>query len=138
MTVAPTDETKTVLAEIQGYQSWPTFPENRTPKLSAAHMNMFVVAHFNDAVGKAMKSHAMPLVEGAIIVKDNFAKADDKTPMAITVMKKLRGKWYFVEATPDGMVMTDSAGNGLQGFDVAMCVGCHDSSHNDGIKTHTF
>lgn len=137
-TVPPSDQTKAVWAQIQGYETWPMFPENTTPKPSAAHMGMFVVAHYNPIVGQAITSHALPLADGALIVKDNFAHADDKTPMAITLMSKQSGKWYFVEATPDGMVMTDPTGAALEGTDVKMCTACHDASKNDGVVTHTF
>jgi mono/diheme cytochrome c family protein len=62
--------------------------------------------------------------------------------MAITVMSKQNGSWYWLEATPDGKVIVDDMmdkGAPLEGKDVAMCVGCHTSAaDNDMVFTHDF
>lgn len=134
----PSAATKAIWAQIQGYSSWPTFAENPSPKMSDSHMKMFVVSHYNDVVGAAITSKTLPLPDGAIIVKDNFMMASDTAPMAVTVMAKQAGKWYWVEAMPDGMVMLDPMGKPLEG-DVAMCTGCHSSGQaNDFVLTHDF
>ena len=103
---------------------------------------MYVLAHHNDVVGQAIADKTLPLPDGSIIVKDNFAKADDSMPMAVTVMSKQGGKWYWIEASPDGMVMVDQmmdVGAPLEGNDVKMCVGCHVSwKDNDYVGTHVF
>jgi len=138
-TVAPSSETESVLAATSGYSAWAMFPENTAPTLSKAHMGMYVVAHYNDVVATAVQAKTLPLPDGALIVKDNFAHADDKMPMAITVMSKQSGGWYWIEATSDGKVILDSMGKALEGTDVAMCVGCHESKKsNDYVMTHDF
>jgi hypothetical protein len=137
--VDPAPQTKQVLDSINGYAAWPTFVENSTPKLSDSHMKMFVVTHHNDVVTTAIAQKTLPLPDGAIIVKDNMVNATDKMPMAITVMSKLNGSWYWVEATPDNKVMVDPSGKPLEGTNVTMCIGCHSmQSANDDVMTHDF
>jgi hypothetical protein len=128
-----------LLTGISGYQSWPTFTENSTPKQSASHMNMFVVTFHNDVVTQAISAKTLPLPDGAIIVKQNLAKATDTQPMALTVMSKQSGVWYWLEATPDGRVILDAMGKPLEGTDVTMCIGCHGMhAGNDEVITHDF
>lgn len=142
MMVEPSADTKAVWDKISGYQSWPTFPESGTPTMSESHMKMFVLAHHNDVVAKAITDKTIPLPDGSIIVKDNFMKADDKMPMAVTVMSKQGGQWYWIEASPDGKVIVDDMvdkGKPLEGTEVKMCVGCHSSwKDNDYVGTHKF
>jgi hypothetical protein len=138
-TATPSAASSALLAGIAGYQNWPKFPENSTPKQSASHMNMFVVTFHNDVVTQAISAKTLPLPEGAIIVKQNLAKATDTQPMALTVMSKQSGAWYWLEATPDGKVILDSMGKPLEGTDVAMCANCHDMhASNDDLITHDF
>lgn len=136
--VEPSAETQAVWADIEGYASWPKFPENEEPKKSAAHENMLVVTYYNDAVGAAMESGELPLPDGSILVKDHFAKAGEPT-MALTIMAKRGGNWYWVKARPDGKVFAGPDGQGLEGTGVAMCTGCHDGAKsNDYVYTHAF
>jgi hypothetical protein len=141
-TVAPSAETRGVWAKLDGYQSWPKFPENQTRAPSESHMNMLVLSYYNEVVGQAMTGGTLPLPEGAIIVKDNFASATDAMPMAITVMAKQNGQWYWLEATPNGEVIVDDMmdkGKPLEGNNVVMCVGCHNGAKsNDFVFTHKF
>jgi hypothetical protein len=138
-TVAPSAASSALLAQISGYQSWPTFTENSTPKQSASHMNMFVVTYHNDVVTQAISGKTLPLPDGAIIVKQNLAKATDTQPMALTVMSKQSGSWYWLEATPDGKVILDTMGKPLEGTDVTMCITCHGMHvSNDDVITHNF
>jgi hypothetical protein len=139
MAVDPSPETKAIWDKLSGYQSWPTFPNASTPKQSDSHMKMFVLSHHNEVVTQAIADKTLPLPDGSIIVKDNFMKADDPMPMALTVMAKQGGKWYWFEAMPDGKVMVDDAGKPLEGFDVPMCVGCHSGwKDNDYVGTYDF
>ena len=138
-TAAPSAASSALLAETSGYQSWPTFSENSTPKESASHMNMFVVTYHNDVVSQAISGKRLPLSDGAIIVKQNLAKATDTQPMALTFMSKQSGTWYWLEATPDGKVILDSMGKPLEGTDVTMCINCHGMhASNDDVITHDF
>ena len=134
---APSTDSQTVLAKIKDYASWPKFAENSEPKFSKAHMNMYVVTFHNDVVTAAINAHTLPLPDGALIVKDNKMKAD-APPHSITIMSKQGGKWYWLEATPDGKVVTmnDMA---QEGYTAGMCVKCHDdASNNDFVFTHSF
>jgi len=102
-------------------------------------MNMFVVTFHNDIVTQAITEKTLPLPDGAIIVKQNLAKATDTQPMAVTVMSKQSGAWYWLEATPDGRAILDSMGTPLEGTDVAMCINCHGvHASNDDVITHDF
>jgi len=129
--------TKQVLALTAGYQSWSKFPENQSLKPSPTHKNMQVISYYNDAVGGSMTSGSLPLPDGALIVKENWAKADDPGPMALTIMHKQGGDWYWCQVTPDGQVFVED-GNALEGKNVAMCTNCHKSAANDAVLTHTF
>jgi len=66
-----------VFAKLNGYQAWPNFRENPTPKLSTAHMNMYVLAFHNDVVTQAIAAKTVPVPDGALIVKQNPATATD-------------------------------------------------------------
>ncbi len=141
-TAEPSAESKALWAKIQGYSTWAKFTENQTPVPSKSHMDMFVVTYHNDVVADAVTNNTLPLPDGAILVKDNFASADAAMPMAVTVMSKEGGEWYWLEATPDGKVVIDSMmdkGKPLEGKGVTMCVGCHDGAKdNDQVFTHKF
>lgn len=141
-TVEPNTQTKALLAAIKDYKSWDKFAENATPKLSSSHMNMWVVTYHNSVVKTAIANKTLPLPDGSIIVKDNGMSATDPMPMP-TIMSKQAGKWYWVEATPDGKVVVDSMmdkGKPLEGNDVQMCTGCHgkQKDSNDWVFVHDF
>jgi hypothetical protein len=141
-TAEPSAESKALWTKIQGYSSWAKFSENQTPVASKSHMDMYVVTHHNDIVADAITNNTLPLPDGSILVKDNFPSADATMPMAVTVMSKEGGEWYWLEATPDGKVVIDSMmdkGKPLEGKGVMMCVGCHDGAKdNDQVFTHKF
>jgi len=137
--VDPSADTQALWTKLQGYQGWQKFPENTSPKPSGAHMNMYVVTHYNDVVASAMASKTLPLPDGSMLVKDNFASQTDAMPMAITAMSKQGGKWYWVEAMPNGKVILAPDGSPLEGHGVTMCTGCHDAAAaNDDVLTHKF
>jgi hypothetical protein len=141
-TVEPSADTKALLDAIKDHETWPKFDENSTPKLSKSHMNMWVVTYHNDVVTKAIADKTLPLPDGSILVKDNFAKQDDAMPMAVTVMSKQGGTWYWVEATSMGKVVVDEMadkGTPLEGYDAKLCVMCHSGAKdNDEVFTHQF
>lgn len=139
-TSTPSADTTALWSKSSGYKSWPKFMENATPKLSSSHMKSFVITFHNDVVTQAISNKTLPLPDGAILVKENYMRADDPMPMALTVMSKQGGKWYWVEEMPDGTAVIDDAmGHPLEGYDVAMCVGCHATqSANDSVYTHNF
>ncbi len=134
---APSADSQAVLGKTKDYASWPTFAENPSPKFSKAHMNMWVVTFHNDIVTTAISAHTLPLPDGALIVKQNKMKAD-APPQSLTMMSKQGGKWYWIQATPDGQVVTMD-GMAQEGYGAPMCVKCHDdASNNDFVFTHSF
>jgi hypothetical protein len=141
-TVEPSAESKALLSEMQGYASWPTFEENAMRKLSGGHGNTYVIAHHNEVVTQAVADGTLPLPDGAIVVKENYAALMDATPRTLTVMKKRAGGWYWMESTPQGKVVVDDLaekGKPLEGEGVARCIGCHNSeADNDFVFTHPF
>jgi hypothetical protein len=137
-TAEPSPETKALLAKIQGYRSWPKFPENAQPAFSKQHFKKWVVAYYNDVVGRALQAKTLPLPDGSIIAKDNLDSADAAEPSFITTMAKRGGHWYFAETTPDGKVVVMD-GKPLEGFDIAACKNCHEqAAANDQVYTHEF
>ena len=134
---APTADSQALIAKTSSYATWPKFTENSEPKASKAHMNMYVVTFHNDVVTAAIAAHTLPLPDGAVIVKQNKMKPD-APPQSLTIMSKQGGKWYWLDATPDGKVVTinDMA---QEGFGAPMCTKCHDdASNNDYVFTHSF
>ncbi len=140
--VEPTADTKALLAKTSDYKTWTKFAENATPVASESHMKMFVVTYHNTVVGDAVTSKTLPLPDGAIIVKENYPTADAQMPMALTIMSKQSGSWYWAEVTPDGKVVVDAMmdkGKPLEGTDVKMCVSCHTTKKdNDWVFVHDF
>jgi len=131
-------ETKALLAKIQGYKKWPKFPENAQPAFSKQHDKMWVLAYYNDVVGRAIQARTLPLPDGAIIVKDNMASADAPEPTVLTTMSKQGGHWYWAETTPNGNVVVLD-GKPAEGFRVAECSNCHaQAADNDQVYTHEF
>jgi len=134
---APSAESAKLVALAKDYARWPKFAENATPKASKAHMNMYVVTFHNDVVAAALQANTLPLPDGAVIVKENKMKPE-AAPENLTIMSKQGGKWYWLEQTPDGQVVTIN-GMAQEGYDVPMCVKCHtDMSNNDFVFTHSF
>lgn len=137
-TTDPSAETRALWSQMANYKSWTKFAENTTPKRSATHENMFVVTYHNQTVAQAITAKTLPLPDGSIIVKENMAQAADPSPMAITVMAKQGGGWYWIKAMPDGKVFLDDMSRPMEGKGVAMCTMCHKVEQNDGVFTHDF
>ncbi len=134
---APSAESQALIARTSGYATWPTFSENAQPKASKAHMNMYVVTFHNDVVTAAIAAHTLPLPDGAVIVKQN-KMTPDAPPKTLTIMSKQSGKWYWLDATPDGQVVTIND-MPQEGFGAPMCTKCHtDAANNDYVFTHSF
>jgi len=135
---AASADTKVLWSDISGYAKWGQFPQSTERTLSKTHNNMFVISYINDVVTKAVADGTVPLPDGAIIVKENYAKKDDLMPMALTVMSKMGQEWYWAQGTPDGKVFGGPDGP-LEGKNVGMCVMCHGAAtNNDSVLTHTF
>lgn len=138
-TVDPTSETRQFMKASEDYESWPNFPENTTPEKSEDHRGGYVLAYYNSVVGMSVDSGTLPLEDGAIIVKENFADEGDAEPAALTVMAKDEGRWYYYKSTTDGQVLTGPNGEGLQGYELSPCESCHEGADdNDYVFTHEF
>jgi cytochrome c553 len=136
MLAEPSAATEQLWSELEGYTGWSQFEETASRPQSTAHGNMFVVSYFNDVAGGAIQEGTLPLPDGSILIKENYPAADAPTPMALTVMSKRAGEWYWVQGTPDGQVFVDDMGTAMEGTSVAMCVGCHQQAQdNDFIMT---
>lgn len=137
-TTEPSPDTQAIWTQIADYaKSWTVLGAS-TPAPSMSHANMYVVTYHNDVVGDAIANNTLPLPDGAILVKDNFMSPDDAMPMAVTVMAKQAGAWYWIRATPDGKVFVGPDQKPMEG-DVAMCAGCHSgAADNDSVFSHDF
>ncbi len=139
----PSEEAQAVIDSYEGYTEWSTFEENATRMQSSGHAPggnaMFVQTYRNSVVEEAEKDGTLPLPDGSVIVKENYPSADAEDPMALTVMAKTNGEWFWLQVTPSGEVMTDPDGAAMEGFDVPMCVTCHSIvSDNDYVYLHDF
>ena len=133
----PLSETQAVLSKIDGYESWPVLQESAARPQSEAHSNMFVTSYYNETAAAAIEATTLPFPDGSIFVKNNYPSADAAAPMAVTVMSKEAGAWYWIQATPDSQVFV-MEGNALEGKSVAMCIGCHKTAEdNDFFMTRT-
>ena len=134
---AASADSQALIAKASSYATWPRFTENSEPKASKAHMNMYVVTYHNDVVTAAIAAHTLPLPDGAVIVKQNKMKPD-APPQSLTIMSKQGGKWYWLDAMPDGKVVTIND-MPQEGFGAPMCTKCHDdAANNDYVFTHSF
>lgn len=106
-------------------------PPGPTPKKSATHNgdgSTFGVVYVNDLARNAMKAEPpVQFPRGAVIVREKLARADDATPLLLTVMiKRVRGfnpranDWEFLAV--DG-AMTKILERQKKGS----CLECHES-----------
>jgi len=138
-TAEPSAQTAELLAQIEGYQDWPNFPENTSPTESESHLGLYVLAFYNPIDGDAITNHTLPLPDGAIIVKNNYADSAGTQLRAVTIMSKRSGMWYWAKTTPDGRVFVGPNGAPAEGTDVQSCINCHmGASANDMVFTHQF
>lgn len=136
-TATPSPTSRDILERTVDYRQWPNFPENMKIERSKMHREMYVLAFHNDVVTQAMEKRTLPLPDGAIIVKENYAHASDAGPKVLTIMAKENGAWYWLESTPDGRVVKEKE-RPLEGYDVGGCRSCHTHAENDFVFTHEF
>lgn len=134
--VEPSSETQEVFDEIDGYGSWGQFAATTSRPQSEGHMNMYVESYYNDVAGAAMEAGTLPLPDGAILVKEAYEDTSAASPMALTIMSKREGSWYWAQVTPDGQLFAMD-GMPLEGREVSMCIGCHQdaAAENDLVAT---
>jgi hypothetical protein len=129
--VEATGEAKELLQKIQGYRSWPRFPEyERAAKASKGHGGSFVVAHYNDVAAAAVRDGASAFPDGSILVKENRPQPEAE-PVALTTMAKVNGSWFWLKSTPDGKVSA-AKGKPVAGA-VRACIGCHSMATRDMV-----
>lgn len=136
-TATPSPTSRDVLEQTANYRQWPNFAENTTIERSAMHREMYVLAFHNDVVTRALESRTLPLPDGAVIVKENYAHKSDAQPKVLTIMAKESGRWYWLEATPEGRVVLEKD-RPQEGFDLEGCRSCHSHAENDFVFTHQF
>lgn len=124
--------TQALLAQTEDYRTWARVDDGERIR-SEGHSDMFVATFYNDVIQTAAADGVMPLPDGSIFVKEAYMSMDAPSPMALTVMSKTAGEWYWVQATPDERVFVDDSGTPLEGTDVAMCLGCH-----QGVASNDF
>ena len=115
--------------ETKGWKRWPgttgkylpdTTLWGKNPHLGPKAFQTFInAAAYNTLIGGTF-----PLVDGAVIVKENYAIAGaDTTLVAYTVMKKKMG--YNPDASDWFWAKYDGTGNVLKAGKVGGCIGCH-------------
>jgi hypothetical protein len=100
-------------AYTNGYQSWPKLNKRPIKGGSTAHSGVKNIYASKKRVGKTFPN-------GTVVVK-SILKPGDKpgTPTQVAVMRKLKGKWRYVEYELDG--------SRYAALDLpqSLCSGCH-------------
>lgn len=127
---------KNLSDEIDGYQSWDTFPGFEEWEIGTSVHGDYVKYFVNTTAKNNLKG----LPDGSIIVKEGYSNS--KELKAVTVMKRIEGfdpeagDWFWARYTPDGSLT--HAGGRAGG--TASCVDCHSKADgndysfaNDGL-----
>jgi len=119
-----------VWSEISGYESWGRFDgQSDVPVESDDHMGDFVLSYYDADTLNWDLSGSAP--DGAVSVKEIYETADAEEPMALTVMRKIKGydgdngDWFYAMYNMDGTTAAQGK--------VEMCIGCHEKSTTDYI-----
>jgi hypothetical protein len=141
--VEPSRTALRVMDDVEDYEDWGTFVENPELRRSTGHApggkRAFVITFRNDVVAAAEVEATLPLPDGSMIVKENYASEADEAPTLLTVMTKQQGDWFWMQMTRAGQVSVDARGEPLEGHDVDFCLGCHaDVEDNDFVYLHDF
>lgn len=116
---------------IEGHEAWPSFPGQEGVQPGNSPHGAFQSFHLNTTAA----ANPEALDYESIIVKRNFATAEDTVPVAITVMKRIvnyspdENDWFYAKYDSDGNVDLNPEGVPLAGAvgrdDNTACVGCH-------------
>lgn len=103
------------------YTNWSLWPGHKGMYPGKSPHGAFLKLYANDVAIEAAKQ-GKPMPDGAILVKENYAK-DKKTLAAITPMYKKKGfnpeagDWFWAKYGPKGKVMASGK--------VQSCIDCH-------------
>ena len=120
--------------EIANYRQWPEFPGAHGIIPGESPHGPFVRFYINSLEN----DNANQLVNGSIVVKENFAAADETTLAAVTVMKRVAGfdpaagEWFWVKYLPGGALDMTPEGHKLAGK-VPGCIRCHTNAGGDDL-----
>jgi hypothetical protein len=128
------------------YKSWACEPTIHASREPSPHGFNRICSNALIA-GAATGTGSWP--KGAAAVKELFASATATTPIGYAVYLKIaddsaRGRnWYWYERVPVGSDVPHDArgvvadGDGKDGPELQICVGCHDAAGSDAIHTPT-
>jgi hypothetical protein len=137
----PNAESLQIFEQIEGYSSWRNIGDKDSRTLSSTHSGMYTVSYHNDVAREAIESGSLPFPQGAIIVKESYASADDADPVALSIMAKqssTAGDWYWIQSPGNSRVVVDG-GSALEGRDVPMCASCHAAvAETDHVYLNTY
>lgn len=115
-----TDAAAEVLSAISGYSSWEVLSEEFQP--AAGPHGAFIRTHANSTAGGAITGESFPFPEGSVLLKEVYD--EEQELMALDVMAKRDGEWFWLGANAAGTEVREMDGMALQGA-IPMCVGCH-------------
>lgn len=111
----------TYITETNPYSGWGYWPGHYGIYPGKTPHGAFLKLYANGIALKAARE-GRPMPEGAILVKENYAK-DKKTLMAVTPMYKVKGynpeggDWFWGKYGPDGKITASGKVKG--------CINCH-------------
>ena len=112
----------TYIAETHPYTEWDQWPGHTGMHPGQSPHGAFLKVYVNNAAKKAIEDGKMMMPEGAIVVKENYAK-DKETLAAVTPMYKAEGfnpdagNWFWAKYKADGSVLASGKVEG--------CIDCH-------------
>ena len=121
-------------SELSEYSSWQLMP-GTTEKMKGygphlGHVTVYVNAIALDAIQK----NADSLPEGAAIVKEAFRTTADAEPVALLMMRKRYGEWFWAgglhKNIPERKI---AAGFGWPGERMEGCADCHQRADRDQV-----
>ncbi|MBD3163203.1 MAG: hypothetical protein GF328_13960 [Candidatus Latescibacteria bacterium] len=123
--------------EMEDYTSWDPWPDRSGWQEGKSPHGKFVKFYVDETAAQDLSA----LADGAIIIKENYAKKSEDALKSLTVMQKREGyapdhgDWFWVKYGPDGEVMANENGVKLAGR-VAKgtgkgCIACHENAEGD-------
>ncbi len=124
----PSEQAAELIAAIEGYEQWEHHEGMDEPYESGHPGDVWVIPYANEVGHQAVADQQLPIPEGAIFVKEEYADADGEELTGVTVMEKLSeemGDWYWLKTDPELQGVMEMEGMALEGPDVEGCVNCH-------------
>lgn len=122
------------ITETNPYQGWGYWPGLHGFYSGQSPHGAYLKLYANSIALKALREGKMPLPDGSMIMKANYAK-DKETLKALTPMYKVKGynpeagDWFWAKYKPNGEVLASGRVDG--------CISCHRAQkNNDWIFTN--